>query len=83
AAWALNQPSSQSWDAFDRFDGWRHHGLQASDPARHQLRLRAMDDVASSHEEKIDIQWLPDLTVSVLGRSWRLRDGDLKTTPPL
>ncbi|MBM3371642.1 MAG: ATP-grasp domain-containing protein, partial [Betaproteobacteria bacterium] len=74
AAWALSQPSSQSWDAFDRRDGWRHYGLQASDPARHQLRLRAMDDAVSSHEETIDIQWLPDLTVSVLGQSWRLQD---------
>ena len=81
AAWALSQPSSQSWDAFDRRDGWRHHGLQASDPARHQLRLRAMDDAVSSHEEKIDIQWLPDLTVSVLGQFWRLRDGELTTHP--
>ena len=81
AAWALSQPSSQSWDAFDRRDGWRHHGLQASDPARHQLRLRAMDDAVSSHEETIDIQWLPDLTVSVLGQSWRLRDGELTTHP--
>jgi 3-methylcrotonyl-CoA carboxylase alpha subunit len=81
AAWALSQPSSQSWDAFDRRDGWRHHGLQASDPARYQLRLRAMDDAVSSHEEKIDIQWLPDLTVSVLGQFWRLRDGELTTHP--
>ena len=81
AAWALSQPSSQSWDAFDRRDGWRHHGLQASDPARHQLRLRAMDDAVSSHEETIDIQWLPDLTVSVLGQSWRLQDGELTTHP--
>ena len=81
AAWALSQPSSQSWDAFDRRDGWRHNGLQASDPARYQLRLRAMDDAVSSHEEKIDIQWLPDLTVSVLGQFWRLRDGELTTHP--
>jgi 3-methylcrotonyl-CoA carboxylase alpha subunit len=70
AAWALSQPSSQSWDAFDRRDGWRY-----------QLRLRAMDDAVSSHEEKIDIQWLPDLTVSVLGQFWRLRDGELTTHP--
>ena len=74
SAWALQQRSPQTWDAFSLVDGWRHRGLRASDAARFQIRLRELDE-PHRHEHCVDICWMPDIVIKLDGEHWQLQSG--------